>query len=70
MRLIFNHNFFKFLIFRLGYIVGHEHIRFSHLILFAPKIFGIGFERVEYGRTNQQIATKEMKIEKIVMMLV
>ncbi len=56
MRLIFYHNVFKLKVFSMGYIIWNEHVRFGHLILFAQEIFGIGFERVEYGRTNQQVA--------------
>jgi len=56
MWLIFNNNFFKVLIFFGGYIVLRAHIRFSRSVLFAQKIFCVRFERVEYGRTNQQIA--------------
>lgn len=64
MRLIFDHNLFKFMIFLVGYIVSSEHVRFSRLILFAMKIFAVGFERVEYGRTNQQIAVERERFER------
>ncbi len=63
MRLIFYHNVFKFNIFSMGYIIWDEHARFGHLVLSAQQIFCIRFERVEYGRTNQQVAEKKSKFE-------
>lgn len=39
-------------------IIGKAHAHFGHLILPAQEVLSIGLERVEYGRTNQQIAKR------------
>ena len=58
VRLIFNDNIFEFNVFRVRDIIGITHAPFGHLILLAQVVLSIGLERVEDGRTNQQIAKR------------
>ena len=59
--LIFNDDIFEFNVLRVRDIIGKAHAVFGHLILPAQEVLSIGLERVEYGRTNQQIAKRRIE---------